>query len=349
VAHHWLTSLAVALSGDEPPREVRLFARGVNPTRKGPVLFDAVAAQSVMREYAAHGVDIMIDLEHRSLDTESRNYDGDARAYGKLELRSGELWLTDIKWTPDGVRRLTEKTQRYVSPAFKRDAKTNRVIHVHNVAICAQPATDNAMPLVAASGAGTMDPKILKEALDAIEGGDSAKAMELLKALIASAAGAGEAPPAEMMDPAAEEEKKEVEQIAASARAITGKRSPAEVTAVLTALNASRTSATDMAAELTALKARALAGELRELMRAHPRKVATTKLEALVLASASVEEARTLIDALPEVVGAPLGQPEPPAHTNEIKLTDEDREVCRLTGTDPAKFLKHKMKAASAV
>lgn len=337
------TCLATALTDAEPPSEVRLFTRGINPSRQGPVLFDERAAESVMHAYREHGVPVTIDLQHHSLDPESRSYDPDARGSGQLELRDGELWLVGIKWTADGEARIRERRQRFVSPAFKRDRKTNRVTHVHNVAICAQPATDNAMPLIAASGAASMDPKILKEALDAIEGGDSAKAMELLKALIASAAGAP-SEPAEMA--AAEAAKKEEEQIAASARRITGKTSPVEVEAVLTALSATRSTTTDLAAELTTLRAHMLQSDLREIVRSNPKKIASPKIEALVLASASADAARTLVDALPEVIGTTHTQREKPAETEEIRLTDEDREVAKLTGQDVGKVLEFKRKTA---
>ena len=44
---------------------------------------------------------------------------------------------------------------------------------------------------------GTMDPKLLTEALDAIEAGDAAKAIEILKGLIVAAASNGAPPPSE--------------------------------------------------------------------------------------------------------------------------------------------------------
>lgn len=356
--HNWHT-LSVSVAG--PATEVRLFSAGWNSTTKGRVLFDERAARDVMAAYQAHAVEITIDLEHLSLDRDSRNYDPDARGSGKLELRDGELWLTAIRWTPEGQKRLVERRQRFVSPAFLRDAKTLRVQRVHNVAICAQPATDGATPLIAASKGSNMDPKLIKDALDALEAGDSAKALEILKALIASAAGAADAAPegdALMDEPAPDEEKAEemaasVARIAASAaiaaaaRKATGKDSPDDVMAVLTALSASRGAAGDMATELATLRASVLRGELRELVRANPRKIAGPKLEALVLASDSVEAARVLVEALPEVVADPVRQPVREPAPDAIRLTDEDREVCRLTGTPEEALLKFKTAQAA--
>lgn len=138
--------------GEALPTEFRIFAAGLNGASHDPALFDEEAARAVMADYAAHGVDLIVDLEHDSLAEQAVRSDmRDARAYFKLELRNGELWAVDVRWTPDGERRLREKTQRYISPAFLRDEKTGRVESLLNVGLVAMPATHGAPALVAAS------------------------------------------------------------------------------------------------------------------------------------------------------------------------------------------------------
>jgi phage I-like protein len=148
-----LTAMSMIPVGDTPPTEFRIFAAGKNQTRNGLYLFDAQAAREVMTAYAEHGADVMIDLEHLSVVDADRsvNYDPDARGWCKLELRNGELWAVDVTWTADGVTRLSEKRQRYISPCFEVDPETRRVLEIFNIAITAMPATDNLDPLVAAS------------------------------------------------------------------------------------------------------------------------------------------------------------------------------------------------------
>ena len=155
-------SVLIPLDGTGKPRdEVRLFQRGVNPTENGDYLFDDAEAEAVMAAYAKHGVGVMVDLEHLSLDPDAPHYDPDARGRGRLELRNGELWLVGIKWTPDGTERITSGKQTFVSPAFPRNSE-NRIIKIINVAITAMPATDFAMPLAASIHRGkTMDPKLV--------------------------------------------------------------------------------------------------------------------------------------------------------------------------------------------
>lgn len=200
-------ALAVDLSGDEPPREFRIFRKGENATEQGPFTFDAQAAATLMAAYQAHAVDRMIDLEHLSLDTESRAYDPNARGWCRLELRGGELWATDVRWTDDGAARLRAKTQRYVSPTFEFDAD-RRPIRIINIALTALPATHGAQALMAASTArgrtalgGTMNADTAKKAMAILEGKDESGALELLKGMMAEAmtgdAPAEEPPPEE--------------------------------------------------------------------------------------------------------------------------------------------------------
>ncbi len=139
---------AVAFSGNGPPTEFRLFKAGPNDTAKGVFLFDARAAALVMAAANRWGVDLMIDLEHRSLDS-GVNHDPDARGWFRLALRNGELWAVDVRWTPDGARRLSDRTQRYISPAFATD-DAGRVVEIVNVALVAMPATHNTPALIAA-------------------------------------------------------------------------------------------------------------------------------------------------------------------------------------------------------
>jgi hypothetical protein len=130
------------------PVEFRIFRAGANATTKGTFLFDAKAAAAVMAAYKAQGVDQMIDLEHEALGDLGRPDSHDARGWYALEVRNGELWAVNVRWTPDGRRRLSEKTQRYISPAFLTDDE-GRVIEMINCALVAMPATHEAMPLAA--------------------------------------------------------------------------------------------------------------------------------------------------------------------------------------------------------
>lgn len=157
----------LTIDGDKLPTEFRIFGSGWNATAKGEFLFDDEAAEQIMSAYREHGTDIMIDLEHLSVAAEevtgdARNFDSDARGWCSLAVRNGELWAVNVSWTPDGAKRLKERRQRYVSPAFATDEEM-RPIEIHNVALTSIPATHQSLPLVASRtinrGLGTMTPE----------------------------------------------------------------------------------------------------------------------------------------------------------------------------------------------
>lgn len=241
--HLW-ASMAIAVDAAALPNNFRIFGAGWNESTKGRVLFDDQAAADVMAAYSKHAVDIAIDLEHLSLDTESRAFDPDARGWCRLEVRAGELWAVDVKWTPDGQVRLSERRQRYVSPAFWTDRETKRVTEITNIAITAMPATHGAQALVAASKRGALPREwkmsegltieklpALAEALGMAGDASLADVMAALRSIVMAADGEPqptettpeEAPVEEAVDPAAppkdpEEEEKAGEAMAATAR-----------------------------------------------------------------------------------------------------------------------------------
>ena len=184
------TRVHIPIASDELPSEVRLLHAGVNRTEHGPILFDDQAACSVAAAAARRGVDVMIDLEHRSLHPELPSYDPDARGWGKVSIRRGpELWLASMRFTPDGEARLREKRQRYLSPVIYFDTARATVPRAAgellNVALTALPATRHASPLVAASlNGGVMDPSFIKTAIESAHPGVAPDIVEQLARLL---------------------------------------------------------------------------------------------------------------------------------------------------------------------
>lgn len=144
-----------SVDGEEKlPSEFLIFKAGENPSTKGTAIFDAEAAKGVIDRYSHDGHDLMVDRNHDSIDAltlQARADASDALAWFGLELRGGDLWAINVAWTPEGEDRLRSKKQRYISPAFKDDPDTGRVLYLVNVALCSMPATLDAVPLVAAS------------------------------------------------------------------------------------------------------------------------------------------------------------------------------------------------------
>jgi phage I-like protein len=338
-----LTRNVMLAESDEPPREFRIFKSGTNETTKGVFVFDDEAAALVMSEFEQHMSDgaqgLMIDLEHLSLDNDARNFDPDARGWAQLELRAGELWATAVQWTEDGARRLREKTQRFISPAFARDPETRRITKIINVAITALPATDQLTPLVAANQRGDqMD--ALKEALGLAEDATAEDVLNALNALKTKLS-ESEAALAKLQDGDDEDEetRKAEASIAASAREATGKTAPDEVSAALVALKSGAGSHTELASEVEALKATLRKRDVREMVRDNVTKIPPT-LEEWALGQ-TPEALTAYLEKAPVVRKAPAREPTHPTD-DEVTLTAEDIEVARQLGNDPADVLKTK-------
>jgi hypothetical protein len=264
-----VTQLSIVLSGDEPPSEFCVFTAGTVETTKGTFTFDETASQSVMADYTAHGIDLMIDYDHASLASVTLDpaLAGKAAGWFNIEVRNGELWAVNVRWTEPAAEALRRKEWRFMSPAFQTE-DSGRVTGLLNVALTNIPATRKLQPLMAASVLTTlgasMDPKLISAALDALVAGDEAKCAELLKGIIASAAGAEpaeeekpEEKPEPKPDPVAaampEEKPEEVAAALSAVRSLSGK---ASFVASVSDIRTWHTSHVELAAERTKLAER---------------------------------------------------------------------------------------------
>jgi phage I-like protein len=142
-------------SEGEPPREVRVFTKGEFPTKKGRFRYTDKSRESVLAEYQRHGVRKFFDYRHLSLEQSSGPDGGRAAGRFHLEDRDGELWATDIKWTPKAAKEIAEGEWLYLSPAFLANRTTGEISELINVALTNLPATEQALPLVAAEADGS--------------------------------------------------------------------------------------------------------------------------------------------------------------------------------------------------
>lgn len=353
--------LSLALSGDEPPTEFRIFTAGAVETTKGVFTFDEASAKSVMAEYETHGIDLMIDYDHASLASVSLDpaQSGKAAGWFNLEVRGGELWAVNVRWTPLAADALRRKEWRFMSPAFETDQE-GRILGLMNVAITNLPATRKLQPLMAAS----MKPENVMAALEALIAGDAEKCAELLKGIIAEAAGAAapEPPPEEpkpeapkpeeaAADPAAEEEDKKEEMVAASALLrLSGKPSFLEA---LAEAEVWRTSHIELEAgrqKLAADRAVLEASERRrgcaDLVVKAGRSPATVwaddKCSApkSYLASMPLDEFRAYVSDA--VKAAPKVAPKAPVKTAAVELSARELAMCVEMKIDPKTYAASK-------
>lgn len=142
-------ALAITLADGKAPTEFRLFTADLVTTSKGDFVFDKKASTAVLAAWAERGNDLPIDYDHAMVDPTTRPQDRGAAGWFKLELRGGELWAVDVRWTAEGERAVASGEWRFTSPAFSYDAESRRISELINVAITNLPATKNMDPLVA--------------------------------------------------------------------------------------------------------------------------------------------------------------------------------------------------------
>lgn len=134
-----------------PPLEFRLFTAGDVETTKGTFLFDADAAAAVLADAADWGNEFPVDYGHAMMDPKPVDpaLSGKAAGHFRLEVRDGELWAVDVKWTPPAAEALRNREWKYCSPTFDFDRETGRIVGLINVALTNLPATKRMDPLMA--------------------------------------------------------------------------------------------------------------------------------------------------------------------------------------------------------
>ncbi len=379
--------LVIALSGEAPPAEFRIFTSGAVDTVKGTFLFDDASAVSVMAEYREHGADLMIDYDHASLSSD-RAPDpaqaGKAAGWFDLEVRGGELWAVNVRWTLPATAALTRKEWRYMSPAFQTDDE-GRIMALINVALTNLPATRRLQPLVAASiHGGSMDPELVSKALDALVAGDAEQAMSILKDMIAAAAGAPAPaadapvePPAEMPsemadkpaegDPNADAEEEKAAIMAATSRLVrlTGKTTIASAVDEVETWRQSHIRLAAREEELAKEKAAIELGQRKENAKKlvalgaetpHTSGLAENKLCKRLLDEPLVEQTARVVALLAARGGKLPEAPKPPAKGGQefdtphgrVELTNSELRNCELTKCDPKEYATAKAKQLKA-
>jgi len=175
--------------GEDPPTEFRLFGQGITRTTKGDVLFDEQAASDVTAALADHGkTELPVDYGHGMLSVVTTPDSGKAAAWFKPAIRSGELWASDVQWTPKANEAIRAREYRFFSPAVWHNKETRRVSRLVNVALTNLPATKGQQPLVAsdnhndAPGKGALETADMSDKLLRVLGAaDEAEAMIMLK------------------------------------------------------------------------------------------------------------------------------------------------------------------------
>jgi len=191
-----------------------------------------------------------------------------------------------------------------------------------------------------------MDPEQIKAALEAIAAGDEAKALEILKALIASAAGG--VPAADPASASATAETPEVppeEEMQALARALmaaTGAKTPGEAATFLASLKA-RVDTLDADRETLELsERRGLIAKLVKLGAETPATAwtgeSTERVPCKRLALEPIADLRGRVAQIEAARPAPAGHRPPAVAGGPAQLTKEQADYCAKHALTPEQF-----------
>jgi phage I-like protein len=205
---------------------------------------------------------LVIDYEHQTLLSADNGKPAPAAGWftgAGLEIRNGELWATDVRWTGAAKAAIEAEEYLYISPVFTYDLKTGEVTGLINAALTNSPAIDGMEQVLRAAASQfaqqqehDVDPKELRKALGLPEDATdeqvlaackqrTAKVAELegqnteletqLAAATQQTAAAGEPDPARYVPIAAFNEMRD--SVAALSQQITGDKVESLVTAAL--------------------------------------------------------------------------------------------------------------------
>lgn len=321
----------LAIADGKAPEAVRLFRAGANETRKGVFLFNEASQASVIAAAKDWGVRLSFDYCHAMLDTWAIDPAASGKSAGSflLEVRDGDLWAVDIKWTPAAKAAIEAREWLYISPAFNH-AEDGAITELINVALTNIPATKNLDPLIALS--------VLRERAGNAEPRKGQSTMKGLIALLSLAETANEgdiiaafqartAPLTELL-------------------ALTGKATAAEALGVVRAGLESIKRVEVLSAELAESRRATLAATVEDAIKAGKIAPALRGWATEYGARDPGGFAAYLSAVVPAVaVDAPATRA-PAATEAAITLSEADLAVCRQLGIAPADFAATRKAAA---
>ena len=307
------------------PLEFRILKPGVNKTRNGDVVFDNESARLVIEEFKTGGVDLPIDLNHAMADPFAAPETHAALGWFVPEVRDGVLWASQVTWTEDGQEEVESRAWRYTSLwgdiAPVDPAATDspmRLVRLRTVSVVNRPALLQSVPLVASEA--TTNPTEVIMSLSPV-------------AILLSA----------QDEPAAVQAVRTMQAQLGDVVSSLKVSSTAEIPGALQALQLKAASAEALQAKLdeeVAAKAKAekaaLIAKLGDEKKLPPSLIEWANAQ-------SIESLRACGDGAPVLASE---QRIPDAKADKagasVSLSDEEKQIAKLMGQDPAKVAAHK-------
>lgn len=332
----------LSLNGNAPPTEFRIFRAGENRTKKGVFLFEKKDAEQLMAKAEEHAADYSIDYGHAMFSIFSSGHPADthsAAGWFKPQLRAGELWATDVSWTPLATRKITDREFRYISPTFNRD-ESGHIQELCNVALTNIPATNGLRPLVASATPEQ------REFLAALEDPTyphhppPPQESPMNQALLALLGLAADATEAQLLAAVTELAQKAAGGLEPTLATLTAKKTPAEILGTLMAWKTTAETVPTLTARITEIEGERAKSEVKALLdqAVADGKVAPAQVAMLTtMGQQNLEQLKAFVAAMPAVLPKKKLK-EPADGEGVVTLSGEDLKVAQLMGTDPKKL-----------
>ena len=127
--------------------------------------FDNAEPEKVVERFNARPIDIPIDWEHASESKAPKGERSPAAGWiDQLAVRAGSIWGHVKEWTTNGAADLSDKSYRYISPAFLH-TKKGLVLDIVSAGLTNKPALGDLQALASMTpgepGETQMDPEFL--------------------------------------------------------------------------------------------------------------------------------------------------------------------------------------------
>ena len=169
------------------PEIIRILPLGHVTSQKGEFDVDEESLQLMREGIARHGVDVVIDYEHQTLDGVQAPAAGWVKG---LSIQNGYI-VAKVEWTNRAAEYLKNREYRYLSPVITVRKTDNKATGLHSLALTNTPAIDHMDPIVNSStyndkgGQHTMDPKELAKLLGLPEDASEEQITQALTAALA--------------------------------------------------------------------------------------------------------------------------------------------------------------------
>ena len=124
------------------PEVIRILPLGHVTSQKGEFDVDEESLRLMKAEIARHGVDVVVDYEHQTLD----GVQAPAAGWVKdLSIQDGHI-VAKVEWTDRAATYLKNREYRYLSPVITVRKADNKATGLHSLALTNTPAIDHMDP-----------------------------------------------------------------------------------------------------------------------------------------------------------------------------------------------------------